>query len=537
MKIYVGALCIGYIVMLNLKYITATNVTGMAASKQSIVFTNGTWMYNGTEGRVSPYKEIHIPSSFILSPALLRDQRLKMTQSVRNRKRKLKMDLVQSLLEQVAFDDEGEIIPGQKICLPLVSEKTVTKLKLARLPGNRRDFPELNPNLYIVRAMRQILKGDFRKRMGRGMDDVIIPHPTRVWNIDYCHENNSYVDLGSDFDLDDHSFTLTALIRLRPSDNNSKSNRGARIISKRDTDNYGWEFVVPSYYGQTISFYANESPGHIDYGKSSIPDNKWTVVSIVFDRHQYGDSIAVITPYIDGMPDGKGTYMQVVGNLSSNAPMTVGHARDEKGRFSNGRRDFRLPGNPRFNPHFQGDIKDIYIWHQALDKRQMRRHAAKLLRDIGRRPNPCAWGYEELDCKCYRLFEDLRTYRDASRICALEGGFLAMPKSARIQDFLEILMQQSDLTTFWIGLDDLDYERRKVWADGTVCKYDHGEDYNCFPRNRPDKQYHTEDCVEESKGDPEFKWNDENCIKMNPYICEIPNTKEACENAKESMTS
>lgn len=56
---------------------------------------------------------------------------------------------------------------------------------------------------------------------------------------------------------------------------------------------------------------------------------------------------------------------------------------NENGVLHNGRRDFRLPGFPRFNPHFQGDIKEISIWKHVLTKQNMRVHARDLLRRMG----------------------------------------------------------------------------------------------------------------------------------------------------------
>lgn len=52
---------------------------------------------------------------------------------------------------------------------------------------------------------------------------------------------------------------------------------------------------------------------------------------------------------------------------------------------------------------------------------------------------------------CYKVFDALKTFTAAETKCANEGGTLAMPKTQRVQDFLEIIMQQSDKLTFWIG--------------------------------------------------------------------------------------
>nr|CAB3262845.1 uncharacterized protein LOC100184082 [Phallusia mammillata] len=502
----------------------------VATSSGSSALKSAVNTSDSTHGALqSPPRDIEIPF-----PNFGRTARLKFAERRKNQRRELIQNLRDSINDQLILDDSGGFVSGQRICLPLKNTRGGARLKsnTAGASGTLVSKKPFDPNILVVRAMRQIIHGEFESRMGRSAVDRGIPTPKKRWRVNYRHENHTYIDLGKDFDMDDKSFTITALIRLRPSSGDKKSNRGARILSKRDSNNFGWEFVVPSYYTQTVSFYANQHPGHIDYGRSSIPGNQWTTVSIVVDRHTYENDVAVITPYIDGLPDGRGTFMQIIGNISSDALLTVGHARDENGHLSEGRRDFRLPGSPKYNPHFHGDIRDIFVWHTSLHKQQMRKHAAQILREIGRKPNPCPLGYEQLDCRCYQVFDDLRTYELAESACRQEGGMLAMPKTERIQDFLEILMQQSNMWSFWIGLDDRVQERRKVWADKSELHYRNISQFTKFPRGIPDKQYHTEDCVEELKTRPEFVWNDENCIKLNAYICEVKNTRNECTAAK-----
>ena len=54
----------------------------------------------------------------------------------------------------------------------------------------------------------------------------------RYLEVNYSHENFEYLDLGQEFDLDDKSFTLATLIRLRPDENlhANFTNRGARNV-------------------------------------------------------------------------------------------------------------------------------------------------------------------------------------------------------------------------------------------------------------------------------------------------------------------
>ncbi len=80
----------------------------------------------------------------------------------------------------------------------------------------------------------------------------------------------------------------------------------------------------------------------------------------------------------------------------------------------------------------------------------------KKLADVGIDTGKCPKGYEQFDCKCYKIVDhELMGFKDADKFCRAEGAKLARPKTEQQQDFLEILMQQSHLETFWIGIDDI----------------------------------------------------------------------------------
>ena len=55
-----------------------------------------------------------------------------------------------------------------------------------------------------------------------------------------------------------------------------------RLLSKRADNGIGWELVAPSFYTGAVSLYAGtntrKEPGHIDYGRSRLPDNTWMCV-------------------------------------------------------------------------------------------------------------------------------------------------------------------------------------------------------------------------------------------------------------------
>jgi len=79
-----------------------------------------------------------------------------------------------------------------------------------------------------------------------------------------------------------------------------------------------------------------------------------------------------------------------------------------------------------------------------------------------------------------------------------------------------------------IGLDDLDEEHVHRWADGTLMDYENNQ-FNRYPNGRPDKVYFSEDCVEEVKSRAGFYWNDENCAKVNAFVCQLDAQVDDCQ--------
>lgn len=60
--------------------------------------------------------------------------------------------------------------------------------------------------------------------------------------VNYSHEKFEFLDLGQEFDLDDKSFTLATLVRLRPDENlhANFTNRGARNVIHQ---NFCWKLT------------------------------------------------------------------------------------------------------------------------------------------------------------------------------------------------------------------------------------------------------------------------------------------------------
>lgn len=414
----------------------------------------------------------------------------------------------------------------QQICMDI---PTIAEVKSAEDKNSKEEQIKRHITL---KTMQAVMDGSYQEWIEHLTQDTY-PEPTSRLEVNYRHEDFKYLDLGQEFDLDDKSFTLAALVKLRPNENlnGNFTNRGARILSKRADSGQGWELVAPSFYTGSVSLYAgneDRKPGHIDYGRSRLPDNTWMCVGTSVDRENFGNHMAHVVPFVNGFSDGPGTSMKMTGSLSNKVPITLGNHRDESGVPVDGRRDKLLEGAPRIDQQFQGDINQVMYWDRALTHKEIRMMCRRQLAALGVETGHCPQGYEQFDCECYQVFDhEMMTFEDAKVHCDAAGASLAMPKTEQHQDFIEMLMQQSHAESFWIGLDDLEDEHVHRWADGSLMDYANNE-FNRYPNGKPDKVYFSEDCVEEVKSRSGFYWNDENCAKANAFVCQLDDPTANC---------
>jgi len=453
--------------------------------------------------------------NFYLNPYAKRNLSEMTLNEFRSKKEQMQNEFNQYMLDQINFNDNMEPLPGQRVCLPLI-----LKSKHNRVPVN------MDYHSFIYRTVRMISDGTYIRSLVKDADKQV-PDPVHHKVVGYNSDIHDFIDLGPDFSVGRNSFTVTAAIRLRGDGN---LQRGSRVLSMRDSNNDGWEFVVPSYYGKQISFFASDQPGHLDYGQAYVSGEEWTVVGIVVDRDTYPGNIVKVTTYINGVRDGDPTLINFKGaRLEGVANLTVGFGRDENGDPMTFRKDYNVPKPEwkRYSHQFFGDINQFSIWHQTLTMRQMRIHAKnvlkKLNKDATKQDKGCRRGFKSLGCTCYKVVNHLASFEDAMETCQSLGGTLAMPKDDKTQTFLEVMMQKYRSKTFWIGLTDQHEENKYKWSDGTDFMW--RTDYHRFVIGKPDKQYKTEDCFEEGKTRDEFIWNDEHCNKLNPFICQAANTR------------
>ncbi|XP_019713215.1 lactose-binding lectin l-2-like [Hippocampus comes] len=96
--------------------------------------------------------------------------------------------------------------------------------------------------------------------------------------------------------------------------------------------------------------------------------------------------------------------------------------------------------------------------------------------------NGCPKGWTRLDCHCYILQEDARSFADAESVCNILGGNLVSIHSALENSFVhELILAIEDPVDAWIGLHDaINQDGDFIWTDGTL------EDFRAFNGTEPD---------------------------------------------------
>ncbi|KAK7462537.1 hypothetical protein BaRGS_00038422 [Batillaria attramentaria] len=134
-----------------------------------------------------------------------------------------------------------------------------------------------------------------------------------------------------------------------------------------------------------------------------------------------------------------------------------------------------------------------------------------------------------------------QSWEDGEADCISRGGHLATILDSATQSMLNdhILTQEcTDAEAFWIGASDRDWESDFYWPDGTKVSFTNwfpgfplsGARGRVWGRQPSDDGQAGEDCVEmrrrfarPEKGHtvmPNFLWNDRDCQRRNPYICQ-----------------
>ncbi|XP_019618486.1 PREDICTED: uncharacterized protein LOC109465569 [Branchiostoma belcheri] len=129
--------------------------------------------------------------------------------------------------------------------------------------------------------------------------------------------------------------------------------------------------------------------------------------------------------------------------------------------------------------------------------------------NFGRYQNQCFWFSTRSDRRL--------NYRAARQVCGSHSGTLAMIKDAGVQTFvtenIKRISGRLALRTYWMGLDDLNRERRFVWNDGTPL--------GSYRKFRSRANHKRRDCGALWRTNRLSRWVVLTCWNRLPYICQM----------------
>lgn len=137
----------------------------------------------------------------------------------------------------------------------------------------------------------------------------------------------------------------------------------------------------------------------------------------------------------------------------------------------------------------------------------------------------CDQGWKSFNSKCYKMFEEEKSWDEAKTSCEGTGAHLVKIESADeniflLNSFLQLLPNDNNREA-WTGLSDKKEEGDFVWTDGATPEYTN------WAAEQPNDEDDEQDCVEIVNGVfwpgglPQIGlWNDFQCKKALMFICE-----------------
>ncbi|XP_077424516.1 C-type lectin LmsL-like [Vanacampus margaritifer] len=126
--------------------------------------------------------------------------------------------------------------------------------------------------------------------------------------------------------------------------------------------------------------------------------------------------------------------------------------------------------------------------------------------------NDCPEGWTQLDCKCYIIEDEARSFADAESVCNILGGNLvSIHNDLENALNVELLKQGTSASAGWIGLHDSILDGDYIWTDGS------DEDFLNFDTTNSEPNSITGDCVEVDLMDG--LWQTADCTDDNIYVC------------------
>ena len=131
----------------------------------------------------------------------------------------------------------------------------------------------------------------------------------------------------------------------------------------------------------------------------------------------------------------------------------------------------------------------------------------------------CDPGFSKLGQECFQYHpgRDGIGYREAVRICQLEGGQLYEPTDFEQESLVnEFVQSQEEHANYYIGVHDKDTEGNFVYeSSGNPVEFVHWDE------NEPSNHGGEENCVEVVTV-KDGKWNDIPCTWKVPFVCQNP---------------
>jgi len=124
---------------------------------------------------------------------------------------------------------------------------------------------------------------------------------------------------------------------------------------------------------------------------------------------------------------------------------------------------------------------------------------------------------------CYMVFLSERTWFQAKRACENAGGYLVTITSEDEMNFIWQKFGSLFTETWkgpWIGLSDAANENDWRWVTGESSVVGQEMVYANWYTAEPDDCCGGQDCASISGGHWGYKWNDNKCHFLLPYICE-----------------
>ncbi|XP_072333768.1 CD209 antigen-like protein C [Scyliorhinus torazame] len=127
----------------------------------------------------------------------------------------------------------------------------------------------------------------------------------------------------------------------------------------------------------------------------------------------------------------------------------------------------------------------------------------------------CPRGWKVHNQKCYFFSTDERNWDNAKQECESSNSHLIIINAPEEQTFFNKTVKDKK-ENYWIGLTDRAEEGKWKWVDGSTAS-----SLN-WQKGQPDNFQNNENCavIGEDYRDQTVGWNDDNCGKSHPFICE-----------------